>query len=152
VLVIDPTHQDGGRLSEALRSLRKEKGLIGNEEKTFPRLVALGWTDGEKSDPRHYTGEETIQFFRRSGPFKAGDRVKARDLLAHLEGVKPGHFAVYEEREINLALGDIIRITGNGWDATGKHRLDNGRIDEIAGFTPGGEPVLSNGWVIAKDF
>ena len=45
-----------------------------------------------------------------------------------------------------------MRITANGRDVTGKHRVDNGRIDAIRGFTPGGGMVLSNGWVLPKDF
>jgi conjugative relaxase-like TrwC/TraI family protein len=152
VLVIDPTHADGDQLSEALREVRKDKGLISRDEEILPRLVALGWTEAEKTDVRHYSGDEVVQFFRRSGRFKAGDRVKASELLAHLPAVKPEHFAVYEEQTVNLARGDTIRITANGWDVTGKHRIDNGRIDEIAGFSPSGDPVLANGWVISKDF
>lgn len=152
VLVIDPTHEDGDRLSDALRTVRKDKGLIARDESSFPRLVALSWTEAEKSDARHYTGDEIVQFFHRSGPYKAGDRVKASAFLPHLPKVKPEHFAVYAEQEIKLARGDTIRITANGWDATGKHRIDNGRLDEIADFTPSGAPVLSNGWVLRKDF
>ena len=45
-----------------------------------------------------------------------------------------------------------MRITGNGWDDSKKHRVDNGRIDTIKAFTPGGDIVLSNGWVVGKDF
>ena len=41
VLVIDPTHKDGDRLTEKLRALRREKGLVTGEEKTFARLVPL---------------------------------------------------------------------------------------------------------------
>jgi hypothetical protein len=59
---------------------------------------------------------------------------------------------VYAEQEVKLARGDTVRITANGWDASGKHRIDNGRLDEIAGFSPSGEPVLANGWVLRKDF
>ena len=51
-----------------------------------------------------------------------------------------------------MAVGDTVRITGNGWDVGRKHRIDNGRIDEISGFTGKGELVLSNGWVVGKDF
>jgi hypothetical protein len=40
----------------------------------------------------------------------------------------------------------------NGRDTTGEHRVDNGRIDTIAGFSKNGGIRLSNGWVIGKDF
>jgi hypothetical protein len=43
-------------------------------------------------------------------------------------------------------------ITGNGWDVTKKHRVDNGRIDVIKAFTPGGDIVLANGWVVGIGF
>jgi len=152
VLVIDPTHRDGDILSEKLRDLRKEKGLIDREERSFTRLVATDMTPAQKGDAHQYAGDEVIQFFRNSGPFKAGDRVTADKLLPHLADLKPDHFAVYSEQPLMLAKGDTVRITANGWDVSGKHRIDNGRIDEISGFTPEGNPVLSNGWVIGKDF
>jgi hypothetical protein len=151
-LVVNPTHKDGDALTEKLRAVRKAKGLIGQEERSFPRLVPLNWTDAEKTDAGRYGGDEVIQFFRNSGTFRAGDRVKASALLPLLPKVKPGHFAVYAEGEVNLAAGDTIRITTNGRDVTGKHRIDNGRIDDIKGFTRGGDIVLSNGWVLGKDF
>ena len=69
-----------------------------------------------------------------------------------LAKVKPKHFAVFSESTVNFAVGDTVRITGNGWDVTKKHRVDNGRIDTIKAFTPGGDIVLSNGWVVGKDF
>ena len=59
---------------------------------------------------------------------------------------------MFKAGEVKLAEGDTVRITGNGWDVTGKHRVDNGRIDTMRGFTPGGDIVLSNGWVLGKDF
>jgi hypothetical protein len=152
VLVIDPTHKDGELLTEKLREVRKEKGLITGEEIAFPRLTPLGWTDAEKGDASRYGGDEIIQFYRNSGRFKAGDRVKARDLLPLLPKVKPRNFAVFGESTVHFAVGDTVRITGNGWDVTRKHRVDNGRIDEIKGFTPKGDMVLSNGWVVSKDF
>jgi AAA domain len=81
VLVVNPTHKDGDALTEKLRAVRKAKGLIGQEERSFPRLVALNWTDAQKSDASRYGGDETIQFFRNSGKFRAGDRVKASELV-----------------------------------------------------------------------
>ena len=152
VLVVDPTHKDGDALTEKLRAVRKDKGLIAGEEKTFPRLVALNWTEAEKADPGRYGGDEVLQFFRNSGRFKAGDRVKASELLPQLGKVKAQHLGVFKESAIDLAVGDTVRITSNGRDVTGKHRVDNGRIDQVKAFTPGGDLVLSNGWVIGKDF
>ena len=103
-----------------------------------------------RATPAQYAGDEVIQFFRNSGRFKAGQRVKAGELVPQLGEVKPEHFAVYRAGEVRLAVGDTVRITANGRDVTGNHRIDNGRIDTIRGFTPGGDIVLSNGWVMAR--
>lgn len=152
VLVVDPTHIDGDALSEKLREVRRDKGLIAGEERAFPQLTPLNWTEAQKGDAGTYAGDEVIQFFRNSGPFKAGSRVESARLLPHLAEVNPKHFAVYHLGEVRLAEGDTVRITSNGRDTTGKHRVDNGRIDTIRGFTSGGDLVLSNGWVLGKDF
>ena len=152
VIVIDPTHKDGAVLTESLRALRKEKGLITGEEKSFTRLVQIDKTDAQKSDARQYGGDEVIQFFRNSGRFKAGMRVAASELLPHLAEVNPKHFAAFRQEEVKFAIGDKVRITNNGRDVTGKHRVDNGRIDTIKKFTKDGGIMFDNGWVIGKDF
>ena len=143
VLVVDPTHKDGDLLTEKLRTLRRDKGLIHGEEREFTRLSALGWTDAQKGDASRYSGDEVIQFYRNAGAFKAGDRVTARTLLPQLATLKPATFAVFREEQVHFAVGDAVRITGNGWDADRKHRIDNGRIDEISGFTAKGERLVS---------
>jgi conjugative relaxase-like TrwC/TraI family protein len=151
VIVVDPTHKDGDALAERLRSLRKADGLIDRADRVFARLVPLSWTDAEKADVRRYAGQEVAQFFRASGPFKAGQRVRAAELLPQLARVKPAHFQVFAEQEIRLAKGDTIRLTAGGKTKEGR-RVDNGRIDQIAGFTAAGDVVLSNGWVLDKEF
>ena len=114
--------------------------------------TATKWTPAEQADPARYAGDEVIQFFRNSGKFKAGQRVAAAELLLHLGKVNPAHFAVYRPGEMALAAGDVIRITANGRDVTGKHRVDNGRIDTVAGFTRSGDIKLASGWTIGKEF
>lgn len=154
IIIVDPTHRDGAALTEKLRGARKAAGLIRGEERAFTQWTALNWTPAQQADAARYAGDEVIQFFRNSGRFKAGQRVAAAELLPHLAEVKPEHFGVFKTSEdtLKLAAGDIIRVTNNGRDVTGKHRLDNGRIDTIRRFTRSGDIELSNGWVISKDF
>ena len=59
---------------------------------------------------------------------------------------------MFRAGEVAFAVGDTIRITNNGRDVTGKHRVDNGRIDTIRRFDKSGNIELSNGWVISRDF
>ena len=54
--------------------------------------------------------------------------------------------------EIKLAKGDTIRITANGRDKSGNHKLNNGAIYQVGGFTKGGDITLTNGWTVSGDF
>lgn len=144
--------------------LRKE-GTIGKEEKQFAKLRNLGWSDAEKVDLQGYEGSEVIQYFRNSGPFRAGQKYGVSDLLAEQErrskrhrGPKskrpvfvPGHFSVYSPGQIGLSSGDAIRITAGGKSLDG-HQLDNGSVYSVKGFTKEGDIALNNGWVIGQTF
>jgi hypothetical protein len=151
IIILDPTHKDGEALTEKLRQVRKDAGLVKGQEQALPRLTSLDWSPPQKADAARYAGDEVIQFFRSVGSFKAGQRVTAAELLPHLAEVKPEHFGVFKSSEVKFGVGDVIRITNNGRDVTGKHRVDNGRIDRIAGFTKSGIR-LSNGWELDKSF
>ena len=61
-------------------------------------------------------------------------------------------FQVFHTGTINLAAGDMIRITSNGFTADKKHALHNGDLHRIQGFDRKGNIVLANGWTVAKDF
>jgi ATP-dependent exoDNAse (exonuclease V) alpha subunit len=150
VLIVAPTHQEGDEITEALRKHLKDKGLLGTNERVFQTLKPLGWTEAERGDPSRYAGDEVIRFVRNSGPYRAGEQVEATDVLA--QRCRPAHFAVYARAETALAAGDVIRITAKGKTKDGKHRLENGSVYRVAGFTTGDDIVLANGWVIAKDF
>ena len=43
-------------------------------------------------------------------------------------------------------MGDKLRFTQNGMTACGTHRLNNGAIYSLAGFSDDGNLVLNNGW------
>ena len=48
-----------------------------------------------------------------------------------------------------LSSGDVIRITQNGRSQDG-HRLNNGAMYQINGFTEKGDIQLNNGWVLPQ--
>ena len=60
-------------------------------------------------------------------------------------------FEVYEPTTLALAAGDRIRVTHNGQSADG-HRLDNGALYTVDGFTRQGDLRLANGWIIGQDY
>jgi conjugative relaxase-like TrwC/TraI family protein len=151
VLIVCPTHAEGRQITEAIRTELKAKGLLGDDEREFARLVPLQWTEAEKADATRYSGHEVLQFHRNTGDFKAGDRVHASDVLDRLPDIKSKHFAVYGQDSIRLSPGDAVRMTAAGRTFYGRHRFDNGSVYRVAGYTPEGDVELTNGWVLAKD-
>ena len=139
MLIVAPTHKEGDELTADIRARLKQEGKLGDEERTFDQLVPLHWTDAERGDRFRYTGDEVIQFTRSIGPYKAGQRVGAGDVLGGDELPSSKSMAVYRPGTLVLAQGDTIRITANGWtlpDAKGnKHRLDNGSEYTVEEFT-----------------
>jgi hypothetical protein len=59
---------------------------------------------------------------------------------------------VYAVRELPVALGERLKITENGTDTTGKHRLNNGDMVRVNGFTVHGGLILENGWELSPNF
>lgn len=147
IVVIDPTHKDGDVLTQRLRKLRKGYGLITGEERTFKKLVQLGWSEAEKRDRNRYDGTEVICLFERFGKYKVGAKVQASELLGKLGKLKS--FGVYRKDEIKLAVGDTVRLTasakGEGLD------IDRGAVETVKGFK-GDDIVLTDGRIIKKDF
>ena len=58
---------------------------------------------------------------------------------------------MYDRGAVAIAPGEVVRITANTKDKTGKHKLNNGSIYTVKGFSPSGDIVLTNGWVVAQD-
>jgi len=152
VLAIAPTHVEANEVTAAIRDGLKARGMVGKEEHQVSTLVPLHWTEAERGDLERFEGTEVIQFHRKSGSFKAGQRIAIADFKKGDRLGKPSTYAVYRPASVNLAEGDRIRITGNGWTADKKHRLDNGAQYEVAGFEDDGKIRLTNGWFVAPDF
>jgi conjugative relaxase-like TrwC/TraI family protein len=181
-LIIAPTHGEGQKLTEELRSALKERGAIG-KERTFVARRATGWTDAQKGDVRNYEPGMVIDFHEAvagtrkriggkrvtGGGFQKGESavVSAVDAdsvtvmrsdgsLAALPVEKRERFQVSRAREIALGRGDRIRITKNGEakvEGQAKGtRLNNGDIFTVEGFTKEGDIRLENGKLLPKTF
>jgi hypothetical protein len=61
-------------------------------------------------------------------------------------------FEVYRPVALPLAAGDRVRITAGGKTKDGKHRLNNGSLLTVQGFTRSGDIIVDHGWVIDRDF
>jgi conjugative relaxase-like TrwC/TraI family protein len=151
-IIIAPTHREGEAITADVRAGLKKAGKLGENDRLFTSLTPMHWTKAEREDAGRYSGTEVAQFSRNSGKFKAGQRVPAAEALSAEGKAKPQHFAVYAPREIGLAAGDLIRITAGGKTKDGNHKLDNGSMYTVEGFTKAGDIRLSNGWVLDKSF
>jgi len=49
-------------------------------------------------------------------------------------------------------VGDRVRITAGGKTRDGEHRLSNGSLLTVEGFTKRGDIIVDHGWVIDRDF
>jgi conjugative relaxase-like TrwC/TraI family protein len=163
-LVVSPTHAEGERVTQEIRSKLKAAKKLGGDEREFSQLKNLQWTAAQRADARNYQAGQIIQFHQNLTGFQRGERVtvKAGDErgvsvtrqngeTAVLPLDMAARFQVYESRKIALAGGGMIRITQNGF-TNDKRRLNNGDLKQVKGFTKDGNIKLANGWVIAKDF
>ena len=162
-LVVSPTHAEGGRVTAAIREARSEAGQLGAERK-FLQYHNLQWEEAERTRIENYRPGLVVQFHQNSRGITRGAlfRVTGRTETGAVEmrGEKgetrllplkeAKKFLVYQEREIALAKGDLLRITRNAQSEDGK-RLNNGNVFAIEKFTKSGEIILSNGARLAAD-
>lgn len=148
-LVISPTHTEGGRITSVIRQELASQGKLG-EEREFVAYVPLHLTEAERGHADNYLPGDMLQFHQNAKGYKAGQRLRAG------EGALPlgqaARFQVYRPSTLHLAAGDRLRITANGKTRDGRHKLNNGVLFTIRGFTAGGDIVVDNGWVIGSDF
>jgi hypothetical protein len=92
-----------------------------------------------------------LQFHQNDKGFKKGTR-----LVVGEETNPPvalaDRFDVYRPLPLAVGLGDRIRLTAGGTTKEGEHRLSNGSMFTIQGFTKRGDLVVDHGWVIDRDF
>jgi ATP-dependent exoDNAse (exonuclease V) alpha subunit len=163
-LVISPTHAEGERVTQEIRSKLKAANKLDADERELVQLKNLQWTEAQRGDARNYQSGQVVQFHQNIAGFQRGERltVNGRDergvsvvrqdgRIANLPLGMAARYQVYESREIGVAAGDWIRVTQNGFTEDG-HRLNNGDLKQVKAFTKDGDIKLANGWVIAKDF
>lgn len=149
-LVVCPTHYQGDLVTAEIRKkLRKEK-KIGKEDHPYLRLVSVNMTAAEKKDWRNYQSDQVIQFSQNLKGFKRGSSWCIRSIdngfihitdkegnLNHLPLDQSQSFEIYRQAAIDLAKGDAIRVTRNGFDKE-KKRLNNGQTLKIVSIEKDG--------------
>jgi hypothetical protein len=181
-LIIAPTHAEGRKLTEELRGILKERGVIGEERQSKIR-EKTGWTEAQQRDVRNYERGMVVQFTeaipgkRRRvdgkrvtvGGFGKGESaavvgleegqlklVRQNGEEALLPGGYDDRYEVFRTRDIAVGLRDRIRITRNGeMKVDGQAegtRVNNGDIYTIEGYTKEGDFRLPDGKIMPKDW
>ena len=146
-LVIAPTHKEAALITREIRDRLREAGKLGADEREFIRLVPVDASVAERGLATTYRPGDVIQFQQHVPGFTKGERLVVIDP----EEVPLGHadrFSLYRPEAIALAEFDRIRFTGTVKTMDGGHKLRNGSVHTVAGFTPGGNIRLDNGWVV----
>jgi hypothetical protein len=159
-LVVSPTNFEAETVVQEIRSELKrtlkpfakdEEFMMGSDEREFLMLKDNHLTVAQRLDVVNYTpGSDMLVFHQNAKGFGKGDRVRVADGRPPL--ALADKFSVYRAGMIPIAPGEQLRITKNGKTRNGAHRLNNGAIVTVEGFTAGGDIRLTNGWTVAKDF
>ena len=154
VLVVSPTHAEARGLTAAIRSELKSRDLIRGDERAVATLIPRHLTEAERADPAFLRAGDVVVFQQNARGHRKGQR-----LVIEADGVAPeslveqaARYSVFRPGSLPLAAGDCVRLTAGGRTADGSHRLNNGGVYELAGFTPGGDLLLSNGWTLPADY
>lgn len=152
VLAIAPTHAEAELLTERIRSELRIRGHVSHEQYQFEQLKPLRLTEAEKTDAKRVAEGDVIVFQRSTRKIKKGTRVEATVETAEQHRKQASRFEVYQRKEINLGQGDLVQITSNGKTKDGQHALHNGMTYKIDSFNKHGDMVLTNGWVIDRNY
>lgn len=149
-LVVSPTHVEADRITGAIRSGLKEQGKLADER------IVTAWapthlTDAQKADATEYEPGYLLQFHQNAKGFTKGSRLGVEE-GATLPTEFANRFEVYRPTQLALAVGDRVRVTAGGKTKDGKHRLSNGSLLTVQGFSKQGDIVVDHGWVIDRDF
>jgi conjugative relaxase-like TrwC/TraI family protein len=164
-LLVSPTHVESGKVTAAVRSRLRELKQLG-PDKELTRLVNLQWSDAQKTKPEIYREGMVIEYHQNAklgvkrgsrfavhGLYESGQVMvadaKGRTRALNLEQAE--RFTVYREMSIDLARGDIIRMTKNGYFPDGR-RFNNGQTYNVARIYPSGSFKLANGALVKADY
>ena len=149
-LVVSPTWAECDRVTGTVRAALAAEGRLG-EERTLDTWVPARLTDPQKADPPNFEPGDLLQFHQNAPGHRSGSRLVVAE-GQELPLQHAGRFEVYRPARLQLAAGDRIRVTANGTDRSGQHRLSNGALFTVQGFTPRGDAIVDRGWVIDRDF
>jgi conjugative relaxase-like TrwC/TraI family protein len=162
-MIVAPTHAEGDAVAGAARAELRARGQLGPVDHRLVRYESKGLTEAQRKDALLYQAGDTVQWSQHApGGFKRGSRFTvvgregervllqdATDQVKELPLAFADRFELYRTTSIDLAQGDRVRITRNGYTADQiPHWLNNGDVITVADFTPEGNLIDQRGWTI----
>jgi conjugative relaxase-like TrwC/TraI family protein len=149
-LVVSPTHAEGNRITAEIRRLLKEQNRLGADSRRFLQLQNAQLTEAQRGDAVNYLPGDMLQFHQNAKGYRRGQRIEVKG--QELPLAEADRFSLFHASSLELAAGDVVRITNNGFTLDGQHRLDNGALYRVRRFDEQGNIILANGWTVAKDY
>jgi hypothetical protein len=147
VLVVAPTHEEIGRVTQAIREDLKQRSVLGDGE-NLQRHIALQWTEAQKKDPSNYQPEQVLVFHRASRGIEkhealtitdvSGSSIQAKNERGEEKSIsltQARSFSVHERREIEVAPGDKLLLMGNRKEPG--FRATNGELAAVRDVSKG---------------
>jgi len=141
VLVVAGTHEVIGRITHAIREDMKQRGQL-DRGVVFDCHSPLQWTEAQKKDLSNYQQGQVLSFHRSSRGINRHEaltveradstHITAKDLRGVEHSVSPTQarsFSVHERRQIEVAPGDRLLLTGNRREAN--FRATNGELVKV---------------------
>jgi ATP-dependent exoDNAse (exonuclease V) alpha subunit len=160
--VVCATHEEIDRVTETIRSLRKQAGKLGRSVE-IGRDVSLSWTTAQKSDTRNFRPGQFLVFHRAVKGITKNETVEVAQVLDHRVMVRNARgelqtitarqaksFDVCERRVLEIAAGDRLLITANRREPG--FRATNGEIVTVERVDQKGQVHLRDGRVLPPSF
>lgn len=184
-VLVGQTHRQIAEITEHVRKALRDGDKLKGDDRTVMQLKSRFLTEFERGEKKSYRPGDVVEFHRTvatlgNGTFERKSRweVIGNDPMGHvmvrnglslraLPMSKASAWDVFEQTSIQLARGDLIRITKNDKVSaqsdklvavfmpsrrTPSHEVNNGEMHEIARVSTSGKVILKNGKVLEKDF
>ncbi len=149
-LVISPTHREAERITHSIREGLKSNGHLECEERRFATLRNANLTEGQRSDVVNYAAGDVLVFHQNAKGYKRGERVTVDATVPPID--QAARFQLFNPGFLDIAEGDVLRITHNGKTLDGSGRLNNGDLVHVTGFDRSGNILTREKKTISKEF
>jgi conjugative relaxase-like TrwC/TraI family protein len=161
-LVVCATHEEIDRVTEAIRSRRKQNGQLGSSVE-IGRNISLNWTTAQKSEMRNFRPGQLLVFHRAVKGIAKNETVEVAQVAKNqilirtsqgksraLTAKQAKSFDVCERQAFDVAPSDKLLITANR--RTPGFKVTNGEIVTVNRIDQHGFIGLEDGRIVLPDF